>query len=146
MASATILTRARRSRLDARSPGSDGRYEFHFESPELAAQARLIATAPGFGLGYPEKDYQIRLTAEDLPIAGRLVDLEGRPVAGVKVSLGQVMLPQRRRSGGRRTEKAGEPVTKMPAPSGSQRPAGQPRSRWTRRLCSTRTVSCRMAS
>ena len=66
----------------------------HFETPELAAEARLIATAPGFGLGYRLKDQQIRLTAGDLPIDGRLVDLEGRPVAGVKVSLGQVMLPQ----------------------------------------------------
>ncbi len=103
--------------LKRQTTGSNGRYEFHFDTPELAAQARLIATAATFGLGFPGKDGQIRLAAGDLPIEGRLVDLEGRPVAGVKVSLGQVVLP--------RTEAApktqGEPLSKMPAPSGARR-------------------------
>ena len=57
--------------------GTDGRYEFDFETAEVAAAARVIAIAPGSGLGYPGKDELIRLTAGDLTIAGRLVDLEG---------------------------------------------------------------------
>jgi beta-lactamase regulating signal transducer with metallopeptidase domain len=68
--------------------GADGRFELSFGN-----DGNVIATAPGFGLGYLLKDQSIRLTAGDLPITGRLVDLEGRPVAGVKVTLGQVWLP-----------------------------------------------------
>ena len=108
--------------LDRKLTGSDGRFELRFETSELAAEARLIATAPGFGLGYPGKDEQIRLTAGDLPIDGRLVDLEGRPVAGVKVSLGQVMLPPPPVT----PELRGEPLTKMPTPSGADRPRAIP--------------------
>ena len=37
--------------LERTTPGADGRYEFNFETPELAAEARLIATAPGFRPG-----------------------------------------------------------------------------------------------
>jgi len=107
--------------LERKITGSNGRYEFHFETPEIAADARLIATAPGFGLGYSLKEQQIRLTAGDLPIDGRLVDLEGRPVAGVKVSLGQVLLPQTEvAQEAVSPKKAGEPLTKMRAPSGAQ--------------------------
>ena len=59
----------------------------------------VIAMAPGFGLGYYLKDQPIRLTAGDMPIAGRLVNLEGRPVAGATVRLLglQVLDPQIRR-------------------------------------------------
>ncbi len=107
--------------LEHKITGSDGRYEFHFETPELAAQAQLIATAPGFGLGYALRDQPIRLSAGDLPIDGRLVDLEGRPVAGVKVSLGRVELPLSEVAQKDVWPKeAGEPLTKMPAPSGAQ--------------------------
>ena len=113
--------------LERRITGADGRYEFNFETPELANEARLIATAPGFGLGVRLKDQQIRLTAGDLPIDGRLVDLEGRPVAGVKVSLGQVMLPQAGAPGAPAApKKTGAPLTKMRATSGVQTAPGDP--------------------
>ncbi|MGO9469130.1 MAG: M56 family metallopeptidase [Isosphaeraceae bacterium] len=112
--------------LERKITGSDGRYEFHFETPPPAAEARLIATAPGYGVSYALKDRQIRLTAGDLPIDGRLVDLEGRPVTGVKVSLGRVELPQSevaQKAGP--PKEAGEPATETPAPSGAQvSPAG----------------------
>jgi hypothetical protein len=49
----------------------------------------------GFGLGYHLKRQPIRLSPGDQPIEGRLVDLEGRPVAGVRVRLGQVWVPAR---------------------------------------------------
>ncbi len=71
--------------IGRKTTGPDGRYEFYFETAEVATAARVIAIAPGAGLGYRGKDDEIRLSAGDLPIAGRLVDLEGRPVAGAKV-------------------------------------------------------------
>ena len=93
--------------------GNDGRYEFDFETAEVAAAARIIAIARGSGLGYPGKGELIRLTAGDLPIAGRLVDLEGRPVAGAKVALGQVMLPAGDARQIAMPKQSGAPVTKM---------------------------------
>ena len=110
--------------IERKKTGGDGRYEFNFETPELAAAARVLATAPGFGLGHLGKDGQIRLSEGDLPIEGRLVDLEGRPVEGVKVSLGQVMLPQAALAEEATSPKRlGAPLMKMPATG-----AGAPRS------------------
>ena len=88
--------------------GADGRFALSFGN-----DGNVIATAPGFGLGYLLKDQTIRLTAGDVPINGRLVDLEGRPVAGVKVTLGQVWLPQTSFPGGpAATKKSGAPALK----------------------------------
>jgi beta-lactamase regulating signal transducer with metallopeptidase domain len=113
--------------VERRITVKDGRYEFNFETPELANEARLIATAPGYGLGVTLKDQQIRLTAGDLPIDGRLVDLEGRPVAGAKVSLGQVVLHQTEVVGPPSSPKnAGTPVTKMRASSVAQPASADP--------------------
>jgi beta-lactamase regulating signal transducer with metallopeptidase domain/protocatechuate 3,4-dioxygenase beta subunit len=113
--------------LERRRTSGNGRYEFAFGTRELAAGARLIATAPGFGLGVPRKDQQIRLTAGDLPIDGRLVDLEGRPVAGVKVSLGQVLLPQAGANEPPASPRnAGAPVMKLRAPSPAHAAPGNP--------------------
>src|SRR5262249_25395933 len=53
----------------------------------------VIAPAPGFGLGYYLKDQPIRLSAGDEPVNGRLVDLEGRPVAGATVRIVHVWVP-----------------------------------------------------
>jgi hypothetical protein len=53
-----------------------------------AGTPRVIATAAGFGLGWadprPGKRTDVQLAA-DLPIEGRIVDAQGRPIAGVKV-------------------------------------------------------------
>ena len=119
--------------LERRITGTDGRFEFKFETPELANEATLIATAPGFGLGVRLKEQQIRLTAGDLPIDGRIVDLEGQPVAGVKVSLGQVMLPQAGDAGTLPPlpKKAGASLTKICAPlSGVQTQRLATQIRW----------------
>jgi protocatechuate 3,4-dioxygenase beta subunit len=52
----------------------------------------LIATAPryapaAFHVGAPEdlEDFTLRLVQDDVPIEGRIIDLEGKPVAGVTV-------------------------------------------------------------
>jgi RNA polymerase sigma factor (sigma-70 family) len=75
--------------------GPDGRFVLSLPrdaSDRLAGAAagtpRVIATAPGFGLGWAEPKLRelirVRLVA-DLPVAGRIVDAQGRPIAGVKV-------------------------------------------------------------
>ena len=82
----------------------DGRFEVSTESPKSDARADadepgpwgfvgIIATAPGYGLGHYLKGQPVRLTADDVPVNGRLVDLEGRPVAGVKVRLLRLFVP-----------------------------------------------------
>jgi hypothetical protein len=101
--------------------GSDGRLAFAGE-----ADGEVIATAPGFGLGYLLKDQPIRMTAGDLPINGRLVDLEGRPVAGVAVALGQIWFPTPELSREPGVDKnSGAPVLKTRATSGARSP-GEP--------------------
>ncbi len=78
----------RKSETLRKTTTADGRFAF---GPQPFGE--VIAIAPGFGLGHFSEDHKIRLTAGDLPINGRLVDLEGRPMAGVKVTLEQVWLP-----------------------------------------------------
>ncbi|MGP0062865.1 MAG: sigma factor-like helix-turn-helix DNA-binding protein, partial [Isosphaeraceae bacterium] len=58
----------------------------------------VVASAPGFGPGWASavrepgalEEATIRLVADGPPIEGRIVDLEGRPVAGVRVRVEQV--------------------------------------------------------
>jgi beta-lactamase regulating signal transducer with metallopeptidase domain/protocatechuate 3,4-dioxygenase beta subunit len=93
------------SRSVQTTSGPEGRFEIAFPPPEpegeISASRRrpqVLATAPGFGLGYflYQADRTIRLSEGDVPITGRLVDLEGRPAAGVTVRVDQVYLPQGR--------------------------------------------------
>ena len=73
-----------------------------YESPWNTAQ--VVATAAGFGLGWAnasqEDDAERRSAqpdhsacAEDVPISGRLVDLEGRPVAGATIRHQEILEP-----------------------------------------------------
>ncbi len=84
--------------LRARSDTA-GRFRFkvekaHFELPHLEPwrNARVIALADGFGPGGTDSDLPdagreltVRLARDDVPITGRLMDLEGRAVAGAVV-------------------------------------------------------------
>ena len=55
----------------------------------------LVATAPGFGPGWVRGAFKaaasgeltVRLVEDGPPIEGRIVDLEGRPVAGAQVKV-----------------------------------------------------------
>ena len=55
----------------------------------------VVASAPGFGLGWIKKAFEpgpagestIRLVEEGPPIEGKIIDLEGRPVAGARVKV-----------------------------------------------------------
>jgi RNA polymerase sigma factor (sigma-70 family) len=77
----------------------DGRFRFKaamFERPSTSGQepiGMLSATAPGFapagtGAGLPASlaDRTLKLARDDVPLENRFVDLEGQPIAGVKVT------------------------------------------------------------
>jgi beta-lactamase regulating signal transducer with metallopeptidase domain/protocatechuate 3,4-dioxygenase beta subunit len=89
----------------------DGRFEIGFDSPRPEGTVgptvgvrgphfEVTAMAPGYGLGYYLKGQPIRLRRGDTPINGRVVDLEGRPVAGAKVRLISAQIPDRAMEGG----------------------------------------------
>jgi RNA polymerase sigma factor (sigma-70 family) len=89
------------------SSGKDGGFHFHFAKSEIrdtfhTSDARpwhrmaIVAAAPGYGpawlyahgLGSP--DARLQLVKDDVPILGRVRDLQGRPVAGATVRLHRV--------------------------------------------------------
>lgn len=52
----------------------------------------MVAIADGFGPGFgiePDKSgaYTIRLALDDIPVEGRILDIEGRPVVGVRIQV-----------------------------------------------------------
>jgi beta-lactamase regulating signal transducer with metallopeptidase domain len=74
-----------------------------YDTPWTTTQ--VVATAAGFGLGWADaskdehsntdpRNLTIRLAREDTPITGRLVDLEGRPVAGATIRPLEVREPE----------------------------------------------------
>jgi hypothetical protein len=72
-----------------------------FARGDLRFAPRLIASAPGFGPGFAEvanlsgvvRDVTVRLVRDDHPIEGRVLDLEGRPVAGAEVETSTLFDP-----------------------------------------------------
>ncbi len=75
---------------------AEGRFRFVVDQKGYGVESgivdwlRVIARADGFGLGISDgksadagRDLTIRLVRDDAPIEGRVLDLEGRPVAGV---------------------------------------------------------------
>jgi RNA polymerase sigma factor (sigma-70 family) len=79
---------------DAKS-GADGRFQFRLPpAPEGRNPRQVVATAPGFGVDWaqePRADAVFRLVP-DLPITGRAIDLQGRPVAGAEVAVQDVRI------------------------------------------------------
>jgi RNA polymerase sigma factor (sigma-70 family) len=82
--------------------GGDGHFKVALERDVLRSYGRVIAYSPGFGVGW--ESFQpgtrtgqtlgrpIRLP-RDVPITGRVVNTEGKPVAGVRVSLFRIWDP-----------------------------------------------------
>ena len=76
----------------------ESRYRPSFRGRDEATYPWLVATAPAFGPGWASAvrasgsrdDLIIRLVEEGPPIQGHIVDLEGRPVAGVRVQVAHI--------------------------------------------------------
>lgn len=98
--------------------GSDGYFEF--DAPDMAVvdvdglpsrqQGVLIATADGYGPDWrwiwgntksgfrwkrPNADLVLQLARDDVPVHGRLLDADGRPLAGATVRLAGLHIPRR---------------------------------------------------
>jgi RNA polymerase sigma factor (sigma-70 family) len=82
--------------------GADGRFDFTFRKAELDRSqsenphAFVLAMAPGLGSAFATvKDASgpltLRLVKDDLPLNGRILDRDGRPIPGVKVTVGWVV-------------------------------------------------------
>jgi RNA polymerase sigma factor (sigma-70 family) len=68
---------------------SDRDGQFRFRARTEALPYLLVATAEGYGPGVApaeaSKDLIVKLARDDVPITGRVVDLQGRPVRGATV-------------------------------------------------------------
>jgi RNA polymerase sigma factor (sigma-70 family) len=93
-----ILTDADAEKADIAvraTTNKDGQFRFAVESTDFNAQgkATLAATAKGLGPDWIEialenkKDITLQLVKDDVPIEGRVLDLEGRPVSGIRVQV-----------------------------------------------------------
>jgi RNA polymerase sigma factor (sigma-70 family) len=85
--------------------GPDGQFLLSLprDDPDRLAQARagtlrVVATAPGHGLGWADPRFGENLLVPlvtDQPIEGRIVDAQGRPIAGVRVKTHNAWSPPR---------------------------------------------------
>jgi RNA polymerase sigma factor (sigma-70 family) len=71
--------------------GPDGRFRFRTPKEDTDGTVYLTASALGYGPAwirlYKGSVPTLRLAKDDLPISGRILDLEGKPVAGVTVRI-----------------------------------------------------------
>jgi RNA polymerase sigma factor (sigma-70 family) len=77
---------------------AEGRFKLTFHRPDQG-RIYLVAQAPGFGADWvelnpaePLRDITLRLV-NDVPISGRVINTEGRPIAGVSVSTIAIAVP-----------------------------------------------------
>jgi beta-lactamase regulating signal transducer with metallopeptidase domain/protocatechuate 3,4-dioxygenase beta subunit len=94
---------------------SDAQGRFHFEVTKQDfsdtdiddpwTTAVVVASLEGFGLGWADAgeseekpidrgNLTLRLVRDDLPVSGRIVNLQGQPVAGVLIQLNEIMEPE----------------------------------------------------
>jgi RNA polymerase sigma factor (sigma-70 family) len=89
--------------------GADGRFTATFRKSELTddpmgmwnrpwRHALVVAAAPGYGplwasvAAFNKGEMTLRLVEDDVPVKGRILSLEGRPVAGVAVRVVRVTI------------------------------------------------------
>jgi RNA polymerase sigma factor (sigma-70 family) len=88
----------------AAASGADGRFRFTVPRSELdegsgeRSPSQVMAVADGYGcdwsqLGPEDKEITLRLV-KDMPVRGRILDPEGKPVAGAKLSVWGVAAPK----------------------------------------------------
>ncbi len=102
----------------------NGGFSFHIQSDQLKASRRwkdaspptVVAIADGFGPGFglaPDQtgSYAIRLARDDVAVEGRILDTEGRPVAGARAQVVSISwLPGEDLSRWREALRSGEPA------------------------------------
>jgi protocatechuate 3,4-dioxygenase beta subunit len=71
---------------------ADGRFRFTATPAELERDAKIVATAKGYapdwtGVSVKGAEFSLRLAPDEVPVLGRIIDLEGRPVAGASVQV-----------------------------------------------------------
>jgi RNA polymerase sigma factor (sigma-70 family) len=97
-AGARLFVVTRGTKGDDRTPrattGADGRFRVLIAAADLAREARLVVTAGEYGpdwvkLGQADRpgELTLRLAKDDLPVEGRVLDLEGRPLPGVAIQV-----------------------------------------------------------
>jgi RNA polymerase sigma factor (sigma-70 family) len=73
--------------------GADGRFRFSLPRTEVDQAESVVAVAPGLGPDWVslkkavDGELTLRLVKDDVPIQGRILDLEGRPIAGATIRL-----------------------------------------------------------
>jgi protocatechuate 3,4-dioxygenase beta subunit len=88
---------------ESATTGRDGRFAFTAPKAKYPGQwSILAATAPNLAVGWVEMgvndkktDLTLKLVADDVPITGQIVDLEGKPVPGATLRVLQVMASPR---------------------------------------------------
>jgi protocatechuate 3,4-dioxygenase beta subunit len=76
--------------------GEDGRFSVSVPRSDFERQAKLVAAAGGHGPAWvevakrPAGPLTLRLVKDDVPITGRVLDLEGKPVEGASVTVAWV--------------------------------------------------------
>ncbi|HUG67242.1 MAG TPA: M56 family metallopeptidase [Pirellulaceae bacterium] len=85
--------------LAASTSGNSGRFELAIGKAELKGEiVDIAAAAPGFGPAWirgpdaEDAEELILRLVPDEPVRGRIIDLQGRPVAGVRVSVNSLQL------------------------------------------------------
>jgi RNA polymerase sigma factor (sigma-70 family) len=92
-----VVTNAVRKKEDlhvAATTGADGRFQVAVTPAQREKGAKIAVAVKGFGpawvsLGKDDKggEYILRLAHDDVPIDGRVLDLQGRPIAGARVKV-----------------------------------------------------------
>jgi RNA polymerase sigma factor (sigma-70 family) len=77
--------------------GADGRFRLTIARADLERDAKIVAKAPDHGPDWVEAarlakggEVTLRLAKDDVPISGRVIDLEGQPVPGVTIEVGRL--------------------------------------------------------
>ncbi len=89
----------KRTPVEVATTAADGTFRCAIEPPEegVLENRSLIARAPGFGADWvgvgelaADKPVTLRLVPDDVTVRGRVVDLQGKPVAGATVTVNSI--------------------------------------------------------
>ena len=75
---------------------ADGRFKVPLSLMSVSDRATVIAHAAGFAAtwqtwtGHPPEDLNLKLVKDDVPVSGRILDLEGKPIRGAIIRVNAV--------------------------------------------------------